>query len=571
MGRVSGTGWGPAATDTISRWGGRLLTADDGSRRSLTGSVDGAPHWLGGLAAGLQAALLSLAVVVVPTVAAYVATSADPTNQDVGWLRSVAVGAGLWLLGHGAPLAVDGVRVTLVPLGLTALALFTGYASARRSGRPTRSGWAAGVAAYVALAGVVALLAGTSDVVRAVLGAAAVAGVGLGGGLLAQPGAPRLRDLSRPLWGRVPAAVRLGATGGVMATAALLFVACGVVVGWLLAWRASVGDVVTNLGVDVIGWTTLALTQLALVPDLVVWALAFVAGPGFAVGSGTHFTPAEIVSGPLPALPLFGALPAPGSTSAVTAWWPLVTVVAGAGAGWWVHRRTQRGQWWHPLVACLTAATVAGAVTGALVGLASGAMGPGRMAEVGGSALLVGAAVGLGTLVGSALVALPFDPEVRTEASRRWRRVRPRPVLAVPDDAPTGELRVDGVGVGRPGVGGLDGGGIAEDDHGGPRDDESPADRGPDDATGPAGTTRADGADADGRSGSGDGPHGGRGTTSGDAAHDGGGGDADAGGEASGEAPGNGGFAVPADPAPADGGRRGLLRRGRRWHPVSGG
>ncbi len=444
---MSGSSGGPGATETLARWGHRLITADDGSRRSLTGSVDGAPRWLGGLAAGVQAALLSLAVVVVPTVASYVATSADPSNQDVGWLRSVGVGAGLWLLGHGAPLDVDGVRVSLVPLGLTMLALFCGYASARRSGHPSRSGWAVGVAGYVAVALVVAGLSGGSGVVRAGIGSALVAAAGLGAGLLAHPGAPSLRELTHPVWRRLPAPVRVGGTAGVMAAAALVFVACGVVVGWLLAWRSSVGGVVTSLGVDVVGWTTLALAQVALVPDVVAWALAFIAGPGFAVGSGTHFAAAEIVSGPLPALPILGAMPAPGSTNALTAWWPLVTVVAGAGAGWWLQRRSRAGAWWHPLVSCVTAAVVAGGVTGTLVALASGSIGPGRMSEVGGSGVLVGTAVALGTLVGSALAALPAHPEVRSEASRHWQRMRPGGFVVVPDDTTAaGEVRIDRVG-----------------------------------------------------------------------------------------------------------------------------
>jgi hypothetical protein len=72
------------------------------------------------------------------------------------------------------------------------------------------------------------------------------------------------------------------------------------------------------------------------------------------------------------------------------------------------------------------------------------------MSEVGASGVLVGAAVGLGTLLGSALVALPFNPEVRGEAYRRWRRVRASDRVAtdaVPVAAPllvADEPRVDG-------------------------------------------------------------------------------------------------------------------------------
>jgi hypothetical protein len=370
--------------------------------------------------------VLSLLVVVVPTVAAYVATSADPTNEDVSWSAAVGVGSGFWLLGHGAPLEVGDVTVSVVPLGLTLLAAFCCYASARRSGRPSRSGFGAGVTGYVAVALVVALLSGSSGLLRAVLGSAVLSAIGLGLGLLAQPGAPPLREVSRPLWRRLPAPARTGALAGARALGLLLLVAGGVVVAWLVGRRDAIAEVWTSLGVDAVGGAVLTLAQLAVVPDVVVWALAYIAGPGFEVGAGTHLTPAEVVAGPLPAVPLLGALPEPDTLQAWEAWWPVVTVLVGALVGWWMHRRLRNGEWWHPLVACLTTAGVAGAGAAVLAGLASGSAGPGRMGQVGASGLLVGAAVAIGTLLGAAAVALPVNAQVRREATRRWNRVRTR-------------------------------------------------------------------------------------------------------------------------------------------------
>ena len=52
----------------------------------------GRPRWVAGVLAALQAALLSFLVIVLPAIAAYVATSADPSNDGVGWFRSVGVG-----------------------------------------------------------------------------------------------------------------------------------------------------------------------------------------------------------------------------------------------------------------------------------------------------------------------------------------------------------------------------------------------------------------------------------------------------------------------------------------------
>lgn len=422
----STTSTGHSTADRLSQLRRRVLTMDDGAPLTFASAIDGAPRWAAGLAAGLQAAILSFAVVVAPTLAAYVATSADPSNADVGWLRSVAVGAGIWLLGHGVPMQAGGVVVTLMPLGITMLAVFSCYASARRSGHAAWSGFAAAVGGYLAVVLGVALAVsvGPAGIARAAVGGACIGAFGLGAGLLARPEAPPLRDLSRALWTRVPGAVRSGMAAGVLASALLVGCAVAVVVGWILVGRETVTGVGASLGLDAIGGTVLAVAQLALLPDLVVWALAYVAGPGFAVGAGSHFTPANIVAGPLPALPLLGALPAPDAANDLTAWWPGALVLVGAIAGWWLHTRLPRGAWWHPLVACVAAAAVAALATGGLVALASGAAGPGRMTEVGASGGLVGLMVGLGVAMGVALVVLPSSVEVRGEVGRAWRRLR---------------------------------------------------------------------------------------------------------------------------------------------------
>ncbi len=137
----------------------------------------------------LQAALLTFLVLTLPAVAAYVATSADPSNSGVGWFRSVGVGSALFLLGHGVPAQVGAVVVSLVPLGVTALALFVCYASARRSGLATWLSYGAGVGTYALVTVLVALASGVTGVGlgRALVGGLLVPAVGLGAGLLRRP------------------------------------------------------------------------------------------------------------------------------------------------------------------------------------------------------------------------------------------------------------------------------------------------------------------------------------------------------------------------------------------------
>lgn len=396
--------------------------------RFFVSDLDGAPRWVGGTLAGLQAALLSLLVVVLPAVAAYVATSAAPATTGVPWTRAVQVASGLWLLAHGVPLTAA-PSVTLAPLGLTALALFGCYASARRSGYATRSAYGAGVAAYTAVALVVGLTTGVPLLHLGIglLGAAVVAATGLGAGLLRRPEAPRLRDVLEPVRSRLPEPVAHGAAAGTAALALLLLVASLVTVVWVLSGRTAIAEVVDGMRLDAVGGVVLAVGELAYVPTLVLWALAWLAGPGFAVGTGTTFGVGGVQAGALPAVPLLGALPAPDVVGGVLLVVPVVTVLAGAAVALPLRRRLPSGRALDPLVAGLVTGAVAGTGTLVLSALARGGIGPGRMTELGPVPWLVALCVAGGVALGTLLVALPSDAHVRAAVVRGVRTLTRRP------------------------------------------------------------------------------------------------------------------------------------------------
>ena len=418
-GTVSATGPRTGGIPVVERR--RRRPAHDGATASFLSS--GAPRWVAGVLSALQAALLSFLVLALPAVAAYVATSADPSNSGVGWFRSVGVGSSLWLLGHGVPAQVGPVEVSLVPLGVTVLALFICYASARRSGLATRSAYAAGVGAYTLATLLVALLSGVSGagLLRALLGGAAVSAVGLGTGLLARPEAPSFRALTQPVWSRCPAPVRAGLAGGVLACAALVLAAALVATLWVVAGRATIGDVIRGLGLDAVGGVVLAVAELAYLPNLVVWALTWLTGAGFAVGEGTHFGPDGVVGGALPAIPMLGALPSPDVAGPATSLVPLILVAIGALVGMYVHRRLVARHWWDAIVACAATAVCTAVVVMVLVTVASGGVGPDRLSEIGAQGGPVGLLAGAGVLVGAALVALPTDALLRAQVGRGVR------------------------------------------------------------------------------------------------------------------------------------------------------
>lgn len=415
------------------------MISDERLPRPWASALDGAPVWVSGLLAGLQAAVLSLLVVVLPTLAAYVATSADPTLSEVGWWRSVSVGVGFWLLGQGAHLVTQAATITITPLGLTALALFTCYASARRSARTAWSSWAAGVGGYALLAALLTLTQPTGPLpaARAALGAATVAALGLGAGIVARPDAPRLSDVTRRFWRPVPAPVRSGAAAGVLALALVLACSSVVSVAWIINGRGAIGAIVSDLGLDLVGGIVLALAQLAVLPNLVVWIVAWLAGPGFVIGQGSQYSPTEVIGGPLPALPIIGALPDRIDLASAPELVPLVVVLVGAVAGWYLSRRIIRNTWRTPLLAVLAGATTTWLGAFVLLACASGSAGPGRFAVVGAHLgvvpLLLAAEVALGLVV----VVAPRNPEFRAAVRHSWRTVisqgrrLPQPVDAV--------------------------------------------------------------------------------------------------------------------------------------------
>jgi hypothetical protein len=385
--------------------------------------LDGAPRWVGGMLAGLQGALLSLLVVVLPAVAVFVATSATPTAQGVAWTHAVRVAAGLWLLAHGAPFTIE-PSVTLLPLGLTALALFSCYASARRSGYATRSALGAGVAAYLGVVLVVGLFAGAPllHLVLALMGATVLAVLGIGAGLLRRPEAPRLRDVLAPVRDRLPEAVHRGVLAGTAALASLVVLASALVTLWVVTGRTTISEVVTGLGLDAVGGVVLAIGELAYLPTLVVWALAWIAGPGFQVGAGTSFAVGGTSAGALPAVPLLGALPAPDVSGGVLRVVPLLLVAVGAAVALVLRRRLVTTHALDPLVATVVMAGTSGIGAVLLGALAGGGIGPGRMAELGPDALPVGLAVAAGVGLGALLVLLPGDRHVRALVARGARR-----------------------------------------------------------------------------------------------------------------------------------------------------
>ncbi len=141
------------------------------------------------------------------------------------------------------------------------------------------------------------------------------------------------------------------------------------------------------LSLSFLGGLMLTLGQLAVLPNLIVYGMAWITGAGFSIGAGSFVSPLASQLGPLPALPVFAALPTAGIDRGIV--FAIIPVVAAMIATLLARKSTEKMRWEFAssfsaaAVLASFSALVSAALALALAFLASGSLGPGRFAEVG--------------------------------------------------------------------------------------------------------------------------------------------------------------------------------------------
>jgi len=118
-------------------------------------------------------------------------------------------------------------------------------------------------------------------------------------------------------------------------------------------------------------------------PNAALLGAAYLVGPGFAFGAGTAVSPTAVSLGVVPAFPLLAALPDEGPTPG---WLVVLLAVPALGAGLGIARVLSRRAPTGYDVAAIRGALAglaAGVVVTLLIGLSGGALGNGRMADIG--------------------------------------------------------------------------------------------------------------------------------------------------------------------------------------------
>ena len=404
------------------------MTVIDRLRSARPGDADASrpslwePGWRRAALVGFGTALLSAALVLVPV---YLAWDADPLQGSTSD-AALRVGASLWLLGGGAHLASGSATVTLTPLLVFGLLLVLARYGLREAlvdvrtdgphwagllPRPVVEALTAWWGGYLLVVAVCWLLAhaGPFPPVPISMAVPGVVLPALAGVLALRPVVrddpdllgPRVPQLGTDLMRR---AVGPGLAGaGALLVLGLLVIVAAVVLSW-----PRVAALDADLAAGPSGGVVLDAAQLAALPNLALWVVSFLAGPGFSVVDGASVTWSGSETGLLPLLPVLGALPQPGAFSPAV---PVLAVLALLAVGAWVGRRALRtvarlSRLRTKLAVAAWSGLVAALALGALDTLGGGSLGQFRLASVGAPALPLTGAVALLLVLGAVAAVL---------------------------------------------------------------------------------------------------------------------------------------------------------------------
>ncbi|WP_122820729.1 cell division protein PerM [Varibaculum vaginae] len=157
------------------------------------------------------------------------------------------------------------------------------------------------------------------------------------------------------------------------------FVTLILVLAQVLSHFAAVNKIYDLYGVSLGAGVLIWLAQFLYLPTVQTWALAWILGPGFHQGTGTIRSLTQVKAGPIPAVPILGALPdqTPG-------YWVLVVIgVLSLLIGYLLYTLMARVDFFSHVASFLVGALVFTFLTAWFCSLASGSIGAGRMSAWG--------------------------------------------------------------------------------------------------------------------------------------------------------------------------------------------
>ncbi|MEF2976190.1 cell division protein PerM [Subtercola sp. YIM 133946] len=332
----------------------------------------------------------------------------------VDWTSFWRAAADFWMLGNGVDLLVSidpqtaaqlgleqaavPFEIGIAPLGFALLTVLLGRRSGLRLGQSPHPvlGTVTGVLTVGVLAALIWSTAQSATAVpslrQAVVLLPLLYGVGAVIGAwstllrLHAPLAEWVLDQTDRLSDEVRTLAAVALRGGAIMAAAMVAAGALAVSLLLVIHYSTVISLYESLQSGIAGGAALTLGQIAVMPNLAIWAASWLLGPGFALGTGSSVSPLGTQLGLIPSLPVFGALPQ-GSPLGFVAL--IVPVVVGL-----VVAAVLRGRLPSPAAFSLREAgrmlgtgvgmgVVAATILSLLAMWSGGALGPGRLADVG--------------------------------------------------------------------------------------------------------------------------------------------------------------------------------------------
>ncbi|MGB3440290.1 MAG: DUF6350 family protein [Actinophytocola sp.] len=362
---------------------------------------------LGSLLIGYLAVAVLLALVTAIATGAHFATE--------GVLDAALPG---WLAANQVPVRILGIELGALPLlptiGIVAITAKAAAGAADRLDlyRPDQAGKLIAIIAVAhGIAGLVAAgLSSRGDVTADPL--SALYYPALVSGLAATAGAARRCGMLDAIVQRVDKAAVAGLRAGAFAAVLLLTAGGTLLTFGLLTSIATARDLFPAGAGNAIGMLALSIGYL---PNAMIAATGFLAGPGFSIGSAT-MSPVTFDAGPVPPLPLLAALPEQGAW-----WWPALFALPLA-VGVLVGRRLRYVD--DDPVARLRAVAVAAGVVAlafvVLAGSAGGHLGRGPFDPVSLRAGALAVVLALWTAIPAAVATWfggPHDPAAEPESA----------------------------------------------------------------------------------------------------------------------------------------------------------
>ena len=371
--------------------------------------------WARGVIAGVEAAFAGWALITVCAMIAYLTLRSNTWMNDTTPRDALGLGGDLWAAVIGGTSVVGGVHYRAIPTLAGALLIVLVRLLLRNTAGFPRS------AALFAVPGFLLtswLLAGTSGTHAhwwtGTIGGVLIPLIGsvwfVASGYSRDHEAPTMQH-----W--ISGGLKLGGLSvAVLAGASLVAAIVALVAGWgrMVGIQEILGAASGADTAFIVG------AQLAFAPTVMAWAASWWSGAGFLTATDSLHSPAVAGTGPIPPIPLLGAVPetAPGM------WVVLAPIALGVGLGVVAARSFRREHLLHQSAQGVLASLIVAAVTALWMWSATMSMGSVRLSSMGPRVGWATLALVLEIALPALIIALATHPTTRALLGEGAGRVR---------------------------------------------------------------------------------------------------------------------------------------------------